>query len=49
MSKDELVEKLLHLVQSSGLDPTASKIENEPVIGVCLEDGSEFFIQVEDA
>lgn len=49
MTKDEVVEALLKVIQMSGLDPTASKIDGEPAVGIELEDGSEFFIVVQDA
>lgn len=49
MTKEEFALQLLEAVKASGLDPTASKIDGAPVIGVELEDGTEFFIAVQDA
>lgn len=48
MDKEALLEALIKWLWESGIDPTASRIEGESVIGI-ETDAGEFFIDVQDA
>lgn len=48
MNKDELLEAVLKFMRESGIDPTASRIDGQYVIGIETEAG-EYFIEIQDA
>jgi len=49
MTHEELIKAILAFCQRTGDIESASRIDGEPVIGIELSDGAEYFITIEPA